>query len=76
MKFLSVSIHCAAHPVQVYAPAIDDNYGSVAFPGITDAISGYAKGNLGVTIENVQHEIFRVARAIDRAAKVLEGRLT
>eukprot|EP00271_Cylindrocystis_brebissonii_P013529 TRINITY_DN33410_c0_g1_i1.p1 TRINITY_DN33410_c0_g1~~TRINITY_DN33410_c0_g1_i1.p1 ORF type:complete len:324 (-),score=53.97 TRINITY_DN33410_c0_g1_i1:661-1500(-) len=59
----------------VYAPAIDDGYGSVAFPGITDALTLYARGEPGYTLGRVQHEIFRVARAIDRAAAVLHGRI-
>ncbi|GAQ83136.1 hypothetical protein KFL_001370060 [Klebsormidium nitens] len=61
----------------VYGPPRDNNYGTLAFPGIQDAVADAKKA--GGTDESwavVQHEIYRVARAIVRASKVLQGSLT
>jgi N-acetylated-alpha-linked acidic dipeptidase len=61
---------------QVYGPPRDNNYGTLAFPGIQDAIADAKRG--GGTDESwaiVQHEIYRVARGIVRASKVLRGGL-
>ncbi|CAI5971200.1 unnamed protein product [Closterium sp. NIES-65] len=60
----------------------DNVYATPAFPAIRDAIADFikssaSKGNLegGEEWSAVQHEIFRAARAIERAAKILKGQL-
>ena len=59
----------------MYAPSEDNGYGTAVFPGIVDAIARAEKG-----AENgwqaVQHEIFRVARAVTKAGNVLRGELS
>ena len=63
--------------VQVYAPARDNGYGSQAFPGVADALNDAIRGvgESEAAWGLVQHEIQRVARAIERAAKALTGQL-
>lgn len=45
------------------------------FPGIVDAIYGSPKLNKEERQQEIQHEIWRVARAIQRAAGILKGDL-
>jgi len=58
--------------LQVYGPSVDSESKLSFFPSVADAIyqSTQAGGGDNVTI---QHEIWRVARAIQRAADALKG---
>lgn len=60
----------------IYAPARHDDYGSNSFPGISDAIERAKSLNTSDSWHSVQHEVWRVARAITQASLVLSGRLT
>ncbi|KAK6774460.1 hypothetical protein RDI58_029699 [Solanum bulbocastanum] len=60
----------------IYAPAKHDDYGSNSFPGISDAIENAKNLNSSNSWHSVQHEVWRVARAITQASLVLSGRLT
>ncbi|TMW89023.1 hypothetical protein EJD97_017741 [Solanum chilense] len=60
----------------IYAPAKHNDYGSNSFPGISDAIESAKSLNSSDSWHSVQHEVWRVARAITQASLVLSGRLT
>ncbi|KAL9249541.1 putative glutamate carboxypeptidase LAMP1 [Drosera capensis] len=60
----------------IYAPAKHDDYGSKAFPGVDDAIEKAKSLNTVKSKEAVQHEVWRVSRAITSASLVLNGQLT
>ncbi|GAA0184781.1 metalloprotease [Lithospermum erythrorhizon] len=60
----------------IYAPSKHDDYGSNAFPGINDAIENAKIINSTETWQSVQHEVWRVSRAITHASLVLNGALT
>lgn len=62
--------------MQVYGPPSDYESALVYFPGIADAVSESKKMNKRETEEVIQHEIWRVARAIRRAAAALKGELS
>ncbi|KAI3961736.1 hypothetical protein MKW92_024755 [Papaver armeniacum] len=62
----------------VYGPPEDDESKLVIFPGIADAISRAARMPKEQQEEGksaIQHEIWKVARAIQRAATALKGEL-
>ncbi|KAJ0243888.1 PA domain-containing protein [Hirschfeldia incana] len=59
----------------VYGPSKYDDYGSKSFPGVDDAIDNAKRVNTKASWENVQHEIWRVSRAIRHASLVLKGEL-
>eukprot|EP00897_Mesotaenium_endlicherianum_P007466 jgi/Mesen1/6748/ME000344S06027 len=61
---------------EVYAPALDDNYGTAAFPGITDAIAVLSKSASAASWQALDHEIWRVTRAVDQATSVLRGQVS
>lgn len=60
----------------IYAPAKHNDYGFNSFPGISDAIENAKSLNSSDSWYSVQHEVWRVARAITQASLVLSGRLT
>ncbi|KAE9465693.1 hypothetical protein C3L33_02401, partial [Rhododendron williamsianum] len=60
----------------VYGPPGDHDGKLVFFPGIADAVSRSRKMNPAEGDAAIQHEIWRVARAIQRAAYALKGGLT
>ncbi|KAF5202476.1 N-acetylated-alpha-linked acidic dipeptidase [Thalictrum thalictroides] len=60
----------------VYAPSKHDDYGSKSFPGIDDAIEVAKSLNTREAWQVVQHEVWRVSRAITHASLVLNGGLT
>ncbi|XP_043706073.1 probable glutamate carboxypeptidase LAMP1 isoform X1 [Telopea speciosissima] len=60
----------------VYGPSKHDDYGSKSFPGIDDAIEKAKILNTAESWHSVQHEIWRVARAITDVSLVLGGELT
>nr|XP_043628985.1 probable glutamate carboxypeptidase LAMP1 [Erigeron canadensis] len=60
----------------IYAPSKHNNYGSKCFPGIDDAIQNAERLNTEDSWNLVQHEIWRVSRAVTQASLVLRGGLT
>ncbi|CAH8390068.1 unnamed protein product [Eruca vesicaria subsp. sativa] len=60
----------------VYGPAKYNEYGSKSFPGIDDAIDNAKRVKTKASWGLVQHEIWRVSRAIRHASLVLKGELT
>ncbi|KAJ3704062.1 hypothetical protein LUZ61_007767 [Rhynchospora tenuis] len=60
----------------IYGPSKYDDYGSKSYPGIDDAIKEAKKSNTTEAWRFVQHEIYRVARAVKHASLVLNGGLT
>ncbi|GAB4839007.1 Lysosome-associated membrane glycoprotein 1 [Ancistrocladus abbreviatus] len=60
----------------IYGPSKHNAYGSKSFPGIDDAIENAKSLNTVESWRDVQHEVWRVSRAITRASLVLNGKLT
>ncbi|KAI9191797.1 hypothetical protein LWI28_013580 [Acer negundo] len=60
----------------IYAPSKHNDYGSKSFPGIDDAIEEAKNLNTAESWHNVQHEVWRVSRAVRHASLVLNGVLT
>ena len=58
----------------IYAPASHNGYASTQFPGIVDA-AVWASGRPATDSrwKEVQHQIWEAARALERAARVLQG---
>ncbi|XP_075509749.1 putative glutamate carboxypeptidase LAMP1 [Primulina tabacum] len=59
----------------IYAPSKYNDYGSKSFPGIDDAIEKANSLNTSDSWRSVQHQIWRVARAITQASLCLKGEL-
>ncbi|KAI0496509.1 hypothetical protein KFK09_022828 [Dendrobium nobile] len=59
----------------IYGPSQYDDYGSKSFPGIDDALETAKNLNTSKSWSLVQHEVWRVARAIKQASRVLIGEL-
>ncbi|XP_077246597.1 peptidase M28 family protein [Tasmannia lanceolata] len=60
----------------IYAPMTHDDYRSTPLPGISDALTIAVMRNSTEAWSDVNHEIWRVSRAIMRVALVLNGELT
>ncbi|MBA0575963.1 hypothetical protein Golob_024120 [Gossypium lobatum] len=60
----------------IYAPSRHNDYGYTSFPGIDDAIENAKNLNTAESWHVVQHEVWRVARAVKHASLVLDGKLT
>ncbi|XP_072959079.1 probable glutamate carboxypeptidase LAMP1 [Typha angustifolia] len=60
----------------IYGPSQHDDYGSKAYPGIDDAIEKAISLNTSESRFLLQHEVWRAARAVSQAARVLSGKLT
>ncbi|KAK4483639.1 hypothetical protein RD792_010840 [Penstemon davidsonii] len=60
----------------IYAPSKHDDYGSKSFPGIDDALEKAKSLNTVDSWHSVQHEIWRVSRAITQVSLCLKGELT
>ncbi|XP_022766886.1 probable glutamate carboxypeptidase AMP1 [Durio zibethinus] len=60
----------------IYGPRSNHESKLVFFPGISDAIAESVKMSKSDGQAAIQHETWRVARAIQRAAAALEGELT
>ncbi|XP_022746462.1 probable glutamate carboxypeptidase AMP1 [Durio zibethinus] len=60
----------------IYGPCSNQESNLVFFPGISDAISESMRMSQRDGQAAIQHEIWRVARAIQRAAAALKGELT
>ncbi|CAL9135098.1 unnamed protein product [Musa textilis] len=60
----------------IYGPSLHDDYGSNSFPGIDDAIQKAKSLNTSDSWRFVQHEVWRAARVVTQASRVLHGKLT
>ncbi|KAF5473992.1 hypothetical protein F2P56_005935 [Juglans regia] len=60
----------------IYGPPSDYESKLVFFPGVADAMSGSARMSRKERKAAIQHEIWRAARAIQRAARALRGEFT
>ncbi|KAK3161893.1 hypothetical protein QOZ80_1BG0082790 [Eleusine coracana subsp. coracana] len=60
----------------IYASSDQDDWGTKALPGIVSAMDKAKKSNTTESWRFLQHEIYRVARAVSKASAVLDGRLT
>ncbi|KAK8695095.1 hypothetical protein V6N13_000270 [Hibiscus sabdariffa] len=60
----------------IYAPSRHNDYGSTSFPGIDYAIENAKNLNTAESWDLVQHEVWRVSRAVRHASLVLNGKLT
>ncbi|KAF8663835.1 hypothetical protein HU200_055169 [Digitaria exilis] len=60
----------------VYGPSEYNDWETASYPGIANAISRAKRSNTSESWKFVQHEIFRVARAVAQASAVLGGSLT
>lgn len=71
--YWDITIVCWSCYWQLYAPPEDCESKLSFFPGIADAISRARKLNESEAQMQIQHEIWKVARAIQRAAAALRG---
>lgn len=60
----------------IYGETNENEYNSSSFPAIFESLQKAAQTNASKQWLALQHEIWRVSRAIDRAARVLHGQLT
>uniref|UniRef100_A0A6N2N2R4 Aminopeptidase NAALADL1 n=1 Tax=Salix viminalis TaxID=40686 RepID=A0A6N2N2R4_SALVM len=60
----------------IYAPSKHDDYGSNYFPGIDDAIEKAKSLSTPESWHLVQHQVWRVSRAVRHVSQVLDGELT
>lgn len=71
------SLNRYAHIIsQVYAPSKHNDYGSKSFPGVDDAIEKAKSLDTVESWKSVQHEVWRVSRAVTHASLVLNGKFT
>lgn len=61
---------------QIYGPSKHNDYESKSFPGINDAIEKAKYLNTAEAWHLVQHEVWRVSRAVRHASLILNGELT
>ncbi|KAI8553727.1 hypothetical protein RHMOL_Rhmol05G0039100 [Rhododendron molle] len=61
---------------KIYAPSKHNDYGSKSFPGVDDAIEKATSLNTAESWRLVQHEVWRVSRAVTHVSLVLNGKLT
>ncbi|KAI8554361.1 hypothetical protein RHMOL_Rhmol05G0093100 [Rhododendron molle] len=60
----------------IYAHSKHNDYGSKSFPGVDDAIEKARSLNTTESWHFVQHEVWRVSRAVTHVSLVLNGKLT
>ncbi|KAG6769991.1 hypothetical protein POTOM_025658 [Populus tomentosa] len=60
----------------IYAPSKHDDYGSSYFPGIDDAFEEARSLSTPESWRSVQHQAWRVSRAVRHVSQVLAGELT
>ncbi|CAB4318714.1 unnamed protein product [Prunus armeniaca] len=60
----------------IYGPSKHDDYGSKSFPGIDEAIEKAKSLKTAESWKLVQHEVWRVARAVRHASQIINGELT
>jgi hypothetical protein len=65
-----------SYRVQVYGCSGHNDWGTAAYPSVADAIASARSNNTSESWKFVQHEIYRVVRAITQTASVLSGSLT
>ncbi|KAF2285189.1 hypothetical protein GH714_038992 [Hevea brasiliensis] len=75
-EFLPFNYLSYAYELQIYAPSKHNDYGSKSFPGIDDAIDKAKKLKTPESWHYVQHEVWRVSRAVRHVSLVLRGELT
>ena len=71
--FVVVLLWPLLQQTQVFSPPRDNQYGNAFFPGIIDMLKLAQTDSEAWT--DVQHEIWRVARAFERVAMILNGSL-
>lgn len=64
------------YPMQIFGPQTDGGSELNFFPGVVGAVYQAMWMNKGERLEAIQHEVWRVARAIQRAACMLKGSFT
>uniref|UniRef100_A0A6N2MQG7 glutamate carboxypeptidase II n=1 Tax=Salix viminalis TaxID=40686 RepID=A0A6N2MQG7_SALVM len=64
------------YEIKIYGPPSDYESKLEFFPGIADALSQSTRRSQQNRQAAIQHEVWRVARAIERAAGALQGNLT
>ncbi|KAJ8640501.1 hypothetical protein MRB53_017195 [Persea americana] len=60
----------------IYGPLKHNSYGSKSFPGVDDAIGKAKSLNTVESWKAVQHQVWRVSRAVTHASLVLGGKFT
>lgn len=78
-KVIKTELHICLARMQVYGPSKINKYGTTAFPGISDLlalVAGDEANHSGDGWAGVQHQIWRVSRAISRVALVIHGELS
>uniref|UniRef100_A0A2P2LPJ9 Transferrin receptor-like dimerisation domain-containing protein n=1 Tax=Rhizophora mucronata TaxID=61149 RepID=A0A2P2LPJ9_RHIMU len=60
----------------IFAPSKNNDYGSKSFPGIDDATEKAKRLKTAESWHFVQHEVWRVSRAIRHVSLLLNGALT
>jgi len=60
----------------VYGPSDQNDWDTAVYPGIANAIASARSSNTSESWKFVQHEVYRVARAVTQASAILSGRLT
>ncbi|XXG57343.1 hypothetical protein AAC387_Pa03g4521 [Persea americana] len=60
----------------IYGPLKHNSYGSKSFPGIDDAVGKATSLNTLESWKAVQHQVWRVSRAVKHASLVLGGKFT
>ncbi|CAD6236849.1 unnamed protein product [Miscanthus lutarioriparius] len=60
----------------VYGPSDLNDWDTAIYPGIANAIASARSSNTSESWKFVQHEVYRVARAVTQASAILSGRLT
>ncbi|CAD6229883.1 unnamed protein product [Miscanthus lutarioriparius] len=60
----------------VYGPSDQNDWDTAIYPGIANAIASARSSNTSESWKFVQHEVYRVARAVTQASAILSGRLT
>ncbi|CAO2147562.1 unnamed protein product [Urochloa humidicola] len=60
----------------VYGPSEQNDWDTAAYPGIANVIATARSSNTSESWKSVQHEIYRVSRAVTQASAILSGRLT
>lgn len=76
LSSLTAYTNCECYPLQVYGPSDQNDWDTAAYPGIANALTSARSSNTSASWKSVQHEIYRVARAVTQASAVLGGRLT
>lgn len=60
----------------MYGPSDQNDWDTAVYPGIANAIASARSSNTSESWKFVQHEVYRVARAVTQASAILSGHLT